>query len=118
MKTHFGCIDCGCKRFWKVRRNHFKCKRCRKEITKSTSGFKLATYQLGRIIHWFALEQSTSKIQEQTNFSKYYILRVLLALRQEMLLDVPKTFKCTVEVDETYLGGQWKNKRLSVKASQ
>lgn len=76
----------------------------------------MSTYQLGNVIQWFALEQSVSKIQEQTTVSKYYILKVLLALRKAMLLDVPKTFKGKVEVDETYLGGQWKNKRLSVKA--
>jgi len=116
MKTHFGCIYCGSKRFWKVRRNHFKCVKCRKEITKSTNGFKLSKYQLGIIIHWFVLEQSTNRIQEQTNVSKYYILKVLLALRKAMLLDVPKVFKGQIEVDETYLGGQWKNKRLSAKA--
>ena len=45
MKAHFGCIYYGSKRFWKLCRNHFKCVRCRKEITKSTGGFKLSKYQ-------------------------------------------------------------------------
>jgi len=62
------------------------------------------------------LEQLASKIQEQTNVSKYHILKVLLIFRKKMLLDVPQEFKGEIGVDDTYLGGQWKNKRLSVKA--
>jgi hypothetical protein len=27
-----------------------------------------------------------------------------------MMQDIPEIFSCTVEVDETYLGGQWKKK--------
>ena len=35
-----------------------------------------------------------------------------------MTKDIPEAFEDTVEVDETYLGGQWKNKRLLVKKQQ
>ena len=34
-----------------------------------------------------------------------------------MVQDVPAVFEGTVEVDETYLGGQWKNKRHAVKVA-
>jgi hypothetical protein len=32
-----------------------------------------------------------------------------------MTQDVPEIFLGTVEVDETYLGGQWKNKRKMIR---
>jgi len=35
-----------------------------------------------------------------------------------MVQDVPAVFEGTVEVDETYLGGQWKNKRHAAKCHQ
>lgn len=44
--------------------------------------------------------------------------KALKILRMCMMSDVPKTFSGTVEVDETYLGGAWKNKRKSVKKAQ
>ena len=34
-----------------------------------------------------------------------------------MLKDIPEVFSGQVEIDETYIGGQWKNKRKSKKMS-
>ena len=110
------CKNCGGKSFWKVRRNHLKCKRCRCEINRKFGGSNLSKSHWRKIIYWFVLEQSSNKIQEQTNISKYFVLKTLLVLREQMLLDIPHVFSGIVEVDETYLGGQWKNKRLSIKA--
>ena len=35
-----------------------------------------------------------------------------------MSCDIPAVFSGTIEIDETYIGGQWKNKRKSQKKTQ
>jgi transposase-like protein len=56
---------------------------------------------------------SSHDIALETGLERKRILRALLVVRRVMAKDVPAVFSGTVEVDETYLGGQWKNKRRS-----
>jgi transposase-like protein len=61
------------------------------------------------------MEQSSNSIAEQTGFDKQRLLRALTKIRLVMITDVPDIFSGTVEVDETYIGGQWKNKRKTIR---
>lgn len=54
---------------------------------------------------------SSNQIEVETGLNKKRILRALHVVRESMAHDIPDVFSGTVEVDETYLGGQWKNKR-------
>ena len=56
---------------------------------------------------------SAMGIAEETGYDRKRILRALLIIRTVMAGDIPKVFSGKVEVDETYLGGQWRNKRRS-----
>lgn len=67
---------------------------------------------LRQIISEFILEHSTNIILARVNVSKYKLLKTLTLLRIEMTKDVPDVFDGYVEVDETYLGGQMKNRKL------
>ena len=59
---------------------------------------------------------SAQGIAEETGIERKRVLRALLHVREAMVRDIPDVFSGTVEIDETYIGGQWKNKRKSQKA--
>ena len=59
---------------------------------------------------------SSNQIEHETGLNRKRILRALLVVREVMAHDVPEVFSGTVEVDETYLGGQWRNKRKAQRA--
>ena len=61
------------------------------------------------------MEQSSNSIVEQTGFDKKRVLRALLKIRMVLAKDIRDIFSGTVDVDETYLGGTWKNKRKIVR---
>jgi transposase len=61
------------------------------------------------------MEQSSNSIANQTGFEQRRVVRALTKIRLAMVTDIPEIFSGTVEVDETYLGGQWKNKRKTIR---
>jgi len=112
MKGH-SCKICGNKEFYKVRRGKLRCKNCLYEFRPKLAGLGLSRRKWRKIIFWFVLDQPVLKIEEQTKISHYSVLKTIRILREVMLRDIPRVFSGTVEVDETYLGGQKKNKRKS-----
>jgi transposase-like protein len=59
---------------------------------------------------------SSNKIAFETGFDRRRILRALNITREVMLRDIPEVFNGQVEVDETYIGGRWRNKRKVERA--
>jgi transposase len=59
---------------------------------------------------------SAQGIAEETGIERKRVLRALLHIRQAMAQDIADVFSGTVEIDETYIGGQWKNKKKSQKS--
>ena len=112
------CNKCSGKIFWKVRRSKFRCRNCLYEFVPRIGGISLNKHQWKHLLKWFLRCQSVNTVCEETGISKYKILKALNTVRQVMVKDLPTVFEGIVEVDETYLGGQWKNKRKSVKAKQ
>jgi len=61
------------------------------------------------------MEQNSNSIVERTKFERRRVFRALTKIRIVLAKDVPEIFSGTVEVDETYVGGQWKNKRKLIR---
>jgi len=112
------CKKCSGKKFWKVRRGKLRCQNCRYEFVPKVGGISLTRYQWKALLKWFLRCQSINVVIEETDISKYKILKALNLVRQVMAKDIPENLGGIVEVDETYLGGSWKNKRKKVKRSQ
>ncbi len=104
------CPHCGYTRAWAIRRNAFRCARCRKDWH---AGFplRLTCHQWQAILRWHARGLSAQDISRETGLHRQRVLRALMILRKAMVQEIPPVLKGTVEVDETYLGGSWRNRR-------
>ena len=67
-------------------------------------------------MHGFALGLSCNQITEETGLDRKRVLRALTCLRRAVLLEPPEVFAGTIEVDETYVGGQRRNQRKPHRA--
>ena len=84
----------------------------------TTSGCRALPLRLSpgewrRLLRWFVLGQSAEVIAQEARLERKRVLRALIVVRQAMVRDVPHVFSGVVEVDETYLGGSWRNRRLA-----
>lgn len=105
------CPKCSSRRVWHIRRNKVRCVFCKYEWINRKLPLRLTTYQWKKILKLFMLGLNSNQITEQTGINKPRILRALTYTRKAMINDVPKQFSGIVEVDETYIGGKWINKR-------
>lgn len=109
------CPKCRSKKVYLLSNGKRKCSRCKYEFKPHRLPLYLTRDQWKEIIKWFLLEQSSLNISPQNPNRTKTVLRALTIIRTSLTKDVPEIFSGTVEVDETYLGGQWKNKRRSVR---
>ncbi len=113
--TKITCPKCDGKKLYKMSTGRRRCAQCKYDFFPHTLPLRLTRREWREIIHLFLMEQSSNSIVEQTGLDKKRVLRALLKIRMVLAKDIPDIFSGTVEVDETYLGGAWKNKRKVVR---
>ena len=112
------CPQCQYTRSWKLRRGKRKCKRCRHEFSPRrypVLGFRVTSEEWERCIAVFLRERTIRRVSEETGKSHCLTERMLMHLRESMTDALPDVFQGPLEMDETYIGGQRKNKRLHIR---
>jgi transposase len=109
------CPKCRSKKVYLLGNKKRRCSKCQYEFTPHRLPLRLTRTQWKDILNWFLLEQSSQNISIRTSLERRRVMRALTIVRRVLTKDVPEIFSGTVEVDETYLGGQWKNKRKSIR---
>jgi hypothetical protein len=107
------CPRCGSSKSWTIRRDKRRCATCRYEWRANQLPLHLLRAEWRRLLRWFLLGQSSAGIALEARLGRGQVLRALMLVRQAMASDIPPVFEGTVEIDETYLGGTWRNKRKS-----
>lgn len=112
------CPFCGYGRLWKLRREKLKCKKCRRETSSDlypVPMFRITRKQWETIVTVFLRERTSRRIEEESGVSEKTARRIAHHLRVIMTADTPPPFTGIVEMDETYIGGQRKNKKLHIR---
>lgn len=112
------CPKCNYLRSWLIRRNKRKCKRCRVEFSRKDyilPRFRLTERQWRSCIQTFIRERTINSIKDNVSVGHNTAVAIANALRLCMYKDMPKRFNGICEMDETYIGGQRKNKKLHIR---
>lgn len=109
------CPKCKAKKVYRLGSRKRRCARCRYDFVPHRLPLHLTRDEWKEIIRWFLLEQSSQNIALRTSIERKRVLRALTLVRRALTCDVAEIFSGTVEVDETYIGGQWRNKRKVIR---
>ncbi len=116
MRQKIRCPRCQHTKSWSIRRSKRRCAPCRYEWLPRVLPLRLTPGEWHRLLRWFILGQSAAVIAQEARLERKRVLRALLLMRGAMAENIPPVFSGTVEIDETYLGGAWRNKRRGERA--
>ena len=109
------CPRCRYTRTWVIRRDKHLCARCRYEWRPGLP-LRLTRHQWQTLLRCHIRGLSAAAVAEETGLHRQRVLRALILVRAAMQREVPAVFQGTVEIDETYVGGFWRNRRNAQRA--
>lgn len=119
--AQLSCPFCGFGRSWSVRGKKRKCKACRREFGDNTYpviGFRITRDVWHKAIATFLRERTEKRMAVESGVSLKTAQKMAHHLRVMMSAEIPALFTGIVEMDEAYIGGQRKNKRLHIRRIQ
>ena len=113
------CIRCGwTRKFWNLADGRWQCKRCKKKFGWLTdtplAGFKLSLRDMLELLWWFELELTDHGIANRLEADYLQVHRFFGKVRQGMQAFEDahiRRLEGQVEVDETYFGAAFQNRR-------
>lgn len=112
------CPRCRSVHAWHLRRDARRCVRCRTEWMPRrfpVAGSRLTAAGWRGVLAAFLRYRTVRSVRWHTHHSRGRLLAMLTQTRTAMAHDVPARFEGTVEIDETYVGGQWRNQPAWVR---
>ncbi len=111
------CPFCSFKRSWKIRRDKRKCKRCRREWSDRVvvNGIRATKKEWQSCLETFLHSRSARMVWKETDIGYCRVVKMLELVRRRMNEAMPRRFSGICEADETFIGGQRKNKRLHIR---
>lgn len=117
----YSCPFCGFGCSWVVRGKKRKCMSCRREFggfSYPVPGFRITAAVWRRAVATFLRERTEMRVAQEAGVSLKTAQKMAHHFRLMMHSEVPEIFFGTVEMDEAYIGGQRKNKRLHIRRIQ
>lgn len=119
MSQQYTCPHCGHTRSWPIRERARKCRRCRREWTARpaypVAGFRLTKRDWYQILDTYLRDGVGTALVRECGLEPKRVYRIVRRIQAVMDADVPKTFSGIAEVDVTFVGGAWKNKRIHIR---
>jgi transposase-like protein len=118
------CPECGfTRKFWRLEDGRWRCKRCRKRFGLFTdtplARESFEPLEILELLYWFELGLTDHGIAERLDVSYDRVHRFFLKLRRAIRDFEERSFRLLdgeVEVDETYFGASFENRRAGKRA--
>ena len=116
------CISCNYRKLFKISNKQLRCKRCLKKFSITTNTYlsksRISLDQWYELIWWFVYDFTANRTAKETGLSQKLVHRCFSVIRKA-ISDYEETvvdkFLGQIEVDETYVGPKFRNRRKSTR---